>query len=218
NRYARQMGCSLEFIPVHKITEAQDWLNTGSADVLMSLISLTPANANKFALSSPVLSLPVGLIVKDHDRQQFQRWDDIRKIRNLRVAIVDTPVARNYLTNQLPNATPVFYQNRGELEEILASGLTNADAIGIFAEEGAAWTILYPQYTLVAPSPPVFAPVGYAVARGDADMLVSLNTWLLDARSEDTIDELYRYWMLGQVRETQPPRWSIIHDVLGWTD
>ena len=88
----------------------------------------------------------------------------------------------------------------------------------MFAEEGAAWTILYPQYTLVVPSPPVIAPVGYAVARDDPDLLVSLNTWLLTAHSDGTIDELYRYWMLGQVQETQPPRWSVIHNVLGWTD
>ena len=45
-----------------------------------------------------------------------------------------------------------------------------------------------------------------------------VNTWLLTARSDGTVDELYRYWMLGHVRETQPPRWSVIHDVLGWTD
>lgn len=33
-----------------------------------------------------------------------------------------------------------------------------------------------------------------------------------------TVDTLYRYWMLGRVKETQPSRWSIARDVLGWMD
>ena len=49
-------------------------------------------------------------------------------------------------------------------------------------------------------------------------MLFYLDTWLLSAKSDGTIDELYRYWMLGEVKNTQPPRWSIIRNVLGWID
>ena len=68
------------------------------------------------------------------------------------------------------------------------------------------------------PSPPLFLPGGYAVARGDTDTLLSLNIWLLNAKGNGTVDALYRYWMLGQVKETQPPRWSVVRNVLGWMD
>jgi hypothetical protein len=44
-----------------------------------------------------------------------------------------------------------------------------------------------------------------------------LTTWLLNAEGDGTIDELYGYWMLGEVKQTLPPRWSIIRDLLGWT-
>ena len=63
-----------------------------------------------------------------------------------------------------------------------------------------------------------FLPVGYAVARDDTDLLLYLDTWLLTAKANGTVDELYRYWMLGEVKQTQPPRWSVIRNVLGWTD
>jgi ABC-type amino acid transport substrate-binding protein len=57
-----------------------------------------------------------------------------------------------------------------------------------------------------------------AVARGDDDLLLLLDTWLLDAKSDGMMDELYNYWVLGEVKRTQPPRWSIVRDVLGWVD
>jgi hypothetical protein len=49
-------------------------------------------------------------------------------------------------------------------------------------------------------------------------MLLALDTWLLNAKGNGTVNTLYRYWMLGQVQETQPPRWSVVRDVLGWMD
>ena len=100
---------------------------------------------------------------------------------------------------------------------MLASGLPDADAILMAAEEGAAWTILRPQFHLVTPSPTLLFPIGYAVARGDSKLLLYFNTWLFNAESDGTIDELYRYWMLGEVKQTLPPRWSIVPNVLGWT-
>lgn len=59
-------------------------------------------------------------------------------------------------------------------------------------------------------------PVGYAVARGDNALLLYLDTWLLNAKLDGTVDALYHYWMLGQVKEVQPPRWSVIRNLLGW--
>ena len=60
--------------------------------------------------------------------------------------------------------------------------------------------------------------LGYAVAKSNADLLTFLDTWLLNARTGGTIDALYSYWMLGEVKKTQPPRWSVMRDVLGWGD
>jgi hypothetical protein len=58
------------------------------------------------------------------------------------------------------------------------------------AEEGAAWTILHPQFHLVAPAPTLLFPFGYAVARGDSQLLLYLNTWLLNTEGDGTIDGL----------------------------
>jgi ABC-type amino acid transport substrate-binding protein len=218
HRFARDLDVDIEFMPVRGDHEASIGVNAGYCDVLMSLQVITPQQTERFAMTSSVLNAPVSLIVPDHRRDEFQAWGDVRAIEGLRVAVSDVPVSWKHLAELLPNATAVVYQDKKEMDRILASGAKDVDAIAAFAQEGAAWTILYPNFSLVTPKPTLFTPVGYAVARHDTDMLLFLDTWLLNARTNGTIDELYRYWMLGEVKQTQPPRWSVIRDVLHWID
>ena len=82
---------------------------------------------------------------------------------------------------------------------MLASGLPDADAILMAAEEGLRGRFAS-QFHLVTPSPTLLFPFGYAVARGESKLLLYFNTWLLNAEGDGTIDELYRYWMLGEVK------------------
>jgi len=167
-------------------------------------------------MTSPVLKPPLGMVVPDHLRDQFQTWADIQKMKGIRIAVSDTPAVLSFLARQLPNGRAVVYRDKNELDHMLASGLPDTDAILLPSEEGAAWTILHPQFHLVTPSPPLFFPFGYAVARGNTELLLYLDTWLLDAEGDGSIDELYRYWMLGEVKNTLPPRWSIVRNLFGW--
>ena len=81
------------------------------------------------------------------------------------------------------------------------------------------WTLLHPEFSVVVPRPVAFFPFGYAVARGNDELLVTVNAWLGEEKAKGTVDALYQYWMLGQVARTEkPPRWSVIRDVLGWVD
>jgi ABC-type amino acid transport substrate-binding protein len=122
------------------------------------------------------------------------------------------------LHDLLPNATAVPFRNKEDVDQILAAGAPDVDAIATFAEEAAAWTLRHPEFSFVAPAPTFYIPSGYAVAHGNTDLLVYLDAWLLNVEVDGTVDELYRYWMLGQVKGTQPPRWSVIRNVLGWID
>jgi Na+/H+-dicarboxylate symporter/ABC-type amino acid transport substrate-binding protein len=218
HRFAHYINIPVEFWPFRHLTEAEERLKTGQCDVIMSLVPITPAVAEKLAMTAPVLNLPVGMVVKDHQRGSFQKWADIRAMAGLRVAVQDNPATPQFLARVLPNATSVLYQEKQKLDEMLAAGAPDIDSVLTTGEKGAAWTIRYPGFDLVSPSPALFLAAGYAVARGDTETLLALDTWLLNAKGNGTIDTLYRYWMLGQVQETQPPRWSIIRDVLGWMD
>jgi hypothetical protein len=79
--------------------------------------------------------------------------------------------------------------------------------------------MLYPEFAVVVPAgarrkfPLIFG------IRSDAPQLKRLlDTWIALQRTEGTIDELYRYWILGERPGAKQRRWSVAHDVLGWFD
>lgn len=218
HQFARQLALDLVFVPVPSIAEGTRRVNTRVCDVLMALMPIMPDLTQSVSMTSPVLRAAAGLIVPDHRRRAFRTWDAIGQIDGLRIAVSESPDVIRVLKRRLPNATPVIVPDRRKLDQLLSAGLPNADAVIVAAEKGAAWSILHPRFNLVAPTPPFFVAFGYAVGRGDSDLLLYLDTWLLNAAGDGTIDTLYRYWMLGQIAKTQPPRWSIIRDVLGWVD
>jgi hypothetical protein len=66
-----------------------------------------------------------------------------------------------------------------EQRRLLESGGEGIDGIFDMAEEAAAWTVLYPSFTLVVPKPTRFIPVAYAVAKGNDRLLAAVNAWLI---------------------------------------
>ncbi len=220
HRFARRLELPLEFLPAVSENNARDLLDHGVCDIYMRKLPVTLSRSRKFGLSSPVRKSSLGLIVKDYRRDEFQSWNDIRaQGKTLRLGVEDTPGNIAYLGSLLPDATIVPLQSMAQELALLASGAEDIDAIADMAEEGAAQTLLYPRFNLVVPKPTIFFPVAYAVARGNDDLLVSFNTWLLEEQAAGTVDDLYRHWMLGgAVKVVKPPRWSVIRDVLGWVD
>ena len=102
---------------------------------------------------------------------------------------------------------------------LLETGAEGVDAIADMSEEGAAWSVLYPAFSLVVPKPTVRFPAGYSVAHGNTRLLASVNGWLAAERATGTIDTLYSYWMLGgATKAKRSPRWSVIRNVLGWVE
>jgi ABC-type amino acid transport substrate-binding protein len=61
-------------------------------------------------------------------------------------------------------------------------------------------------------------PNSWAVAKGNEELLNVLDAWLLQLRLNNVIDDLYDYWIEGNIKQAQPTRWSVIRDVLQWTD
>jgi ABC-type amino acid transport substrate-binding protein len=87
----------------------------------------------------------------------------------------------------------------------------------MLAEAGAAWSILYPAYSVVVPQPgAIAAPVGVGMRRGDAELAGVVNDWLVIQRSAGTLRQVRDYWVLGHGAQKTRPRWSIRRDVLGW--
>jgi Na+/H+-dicarboxylate symporter/ABC-type amino acid transport substrate-binding protein len=222
HRFARSQNLPIEFLRVKTEPKAVELLNHGTCDILMSGLPISPDRAEEYLLTDPIYISSVSFIVKDNRRDEFQSWEDIRKRgASARIAILDLANARGLAKVLMPESTLVFYKNPEEIEKFLESGGPGpeVDAIAYMSENGAAWTLLYPNFSLVVPRPAVFLPTAYAVSAGNEKLVKTFNAWLLVEKTRGTVDQLYRYWMLGEAAEIQkPPRWSVIRNVLHWTD
>ena len=99
-------------------------------------------------------------------------------------------------------------------EEAFGSG-RRVNATALPAERGSAWTLLYPQYSVVVPEGTlVKVPLAYPVARHDEAFATFINTWIDLKRKDGTLDRLYKYWIVplaqgvhesGKVRANSAP-------------
>jgi ABC-type amino acid transport substrate-binding protein len=218
HRFAQHLSSRIEFLPVKSSADAAQRLDAGGCDLLMSLLPIAPETTLSFTLTQPVLEGAVGLLVEDWRRREFRTWRGIRAMDAPRIAVADAQAQLRFLSQLLPESEPVRFSENAELNALLAEQPPGFDALMMSAEEGAAWSIRFPSYTLVTPTPILIAPFGYAVAPGDAQLLAFFDAWLEAAGNAGIVDALYRYWMLGQIDATRPPRWSIARDLLGWLD
>jgi ABC-type amino acid transport substrate-binding protein len=218
HRFARQLDARLEFVPVASIRDAQQMIDDGRCDIFVSLTPIAPETTLDFDMTVSVMDSAIGLIVEDHRRRQFQQWDAVGELGEVQIGVLDTVASRRFLRRLLPEAKAVLIEDTAKLDAILAADTLPFDALLMTAEEGAAWTVRYPRYNLVPPSPILMASLAFPVRRDEDELVAFFNAWLLNAKADGTVDALYRYWMLGEVQKTQPPRWSIARDVLGWIE
>ncbi len=218
HRFARQLDARVEFLPAQSAADAARRLDAGGCDVFMSLLPIGPETTLSFTLTQPVLNGAVGLVVEDWRRRSFRTWRGIREQGELRIAVADERAQLQFLSQLLPEAEPMRFSDRAALNALLAEQPPAFDALLMPAEEGAAWSIRFPSFTLVTPTPVLLAPFAYAVAPEDDQLLAFFDAWLKAVQSAGIVDRLYRFWMLGEIDATRQPRWSVARDVLGWLD
>jgi ABC-type amino acid transport substrate-binding protein len=116
----------------------------------------------------------------------------------------------------VPNADFVPLESNREFFEIPAREI---DALVTSAEGGSAWTLLFPEYTVVIPDAHVIRqPLGYPVARGERELKDLLDHWIELKTKDGTIERAYDHWILGRQARPITPRWSVVRNVLGWVD
>ncbi|MEP5765889.1 MAG: cation:dicarboxylase symporter family transporter [Halieaceae bacterium] len=220
NHMASRRELTLTFLPTRNEQEAVAALNSGSCDILMRVLPVSAGRTQLFSLTTPVYKSTLGLVVRDFRRDEFSSWKKIRdQGEQLKLAVDSSAESQGMARSIVPKATLYPIGELGKELAILESEKLDVDAIADYAEEGAAHTLFHPQYTVVIPEPVVSVPVAYAVARGNDELLMAVNAWLVTEQAKGKIDALYDYWMLGGgVEQSAPPPWSIIRNVLGWVD
>ena len=93
------------------------------------------------------------------------------------------------------------------------------DAVVYSAEAGAAWTLIYPDFSVVVPgNAPVQLPMAYPLPRGDLEWTRFVSAWVDMNVKNRRVELLFNHWIGGGGAKPKEPRWSVIRDVLGWID
>ena len=217
--FANRLGVKLEFVPVsegfHETPEIiEQGLREGYCDLIGTPLPITPENAKILNLSAPVLNYTLAFLVEDRYKNKFSTWRGLQKIDSLQLGFVGRdPYYETKIKGLLPQANIVPIKT---IRQTLEEQESNLDAIAYVAESGAAWTLLYPDYSIAVPKPVVSIPMAYVLPNGEQELVNVFNAWLQLQQQEGTIKSLFDYWVQGKVKQVQPPRWSIIRNVLHW--
>ena len=215
HQLAGELGVELEFVPVDR-TKLFEELDGSRWDVIMSGFAVTTKRARLMTLSQAYMDETLAFIVKDHRRAEFRDWQSARKLGAVTIATMPFQEITARIRKLLPDAKvrtvdtiPEFFDELGD----------EVDAGVMTAERGSAWSLLYPEYSVVVPQPdPLKLPLVYVVAGGDQEMAAFLDTWIELKTKDGTLRELFDYWVLGKDAEEAEPRWSVARNVLGWVD
>ena len=215
HRLAAELGVGLEFRPVER-ARLPERLSDGYCDLVMGGVAVTTLRASALLFSSSYLDETLAFAVPDHSRTAFATWESIRALPHVTVAIPDVRYYRDMLRARLPRAE---IRVVGDLEKFFATWDPSVTAIAFPAERGSAWTLMYPQFSMVVPEPGVVRiPLAFPVARHDQAFASFISTWIDLKRKDGTIQAAYDYWVLGRESGQRQPRWSILRNVLHWID
>jgi Na+/H+-dicarboxylate symporter len=214
HQLARDLQVRVEFVPL-TADVMQAALERGACDLVMSGVVATPLRASAMRFSNPYLDETLAFLVPDHLREQYETWSSIRARGSITVDAPNLPYFMSVLRERLPEAKlePISLARDVVLQNL------KGEAVMLSAERASVITMLHPQFSVVVPAPDIIkVPLAYPVARRDGDFAAFLNMWIESKRRDGTIQALTEHWIYGKQAVARTPRWSIMRDVLHWTD
>jgi Na+/H+-dicarboxylate symporter len=210
---AEELGVKPRFVELEAKNLAPA-MASGVCDIIMSGVAVTPQREIETLFSHTYLDQTAAFVVLDHRRHEFSHWATLRSKHGLKIATPNIPHYVRLLRSLLPAAeiVPLDWDDRS------LDTTAPYDGFALLAEQGAALTLLNPQFTVVVPLPdPVKIPTAYPLASRDLRWAETVNSWIELRQKDGTLDRLYRHWILGQSAQVKKRRWSILEDVLGYS-
>ncbi|WP_448549903.1 cation:dicarboxylate symporter family transporter [Thalassotalea fusca] len=194
NQLAIDLGVSIEFVRIFH-TQAAPLLANGYLDIT-SGIPVIPDNMTKYTMTIPYSKQTVAFIVKDFRRNEFLEWSKITDNEKLTIGIPETFFYKTAVTRAF---------QKGKAWEISTPRLffkeeyQHIDGMLFGAAAASAWTLLYPDYTVVVPRP-ALEPLSMAfpIAKNDQEFELFMRNWITMKQQSGTIDKLFNYWIAGK--------------------
>ncbi len=214
---AADLGVRLEFVPVDPNNFDRQLL-TGEVDLVPS-VRYTHHWLTRVHMSRPYMDGTMGLLVRDSRRGEFADPLAIAAHESLLIGIPgDADLYEDYVRELLGRA-PYTLVELGSWQRYFDGLHGELDAVAGMAEIATAWSLVYPEYSVVIPRGPLIRrPLAYAMALDAGDLARFVDEWVQLQQSRGNVQRAYDYWILGKGAEERVPRWSLARDVMGWID
>lgn len=204
----------IEFVPGTGDNLAEP-LNHGYCDIAMSAVLVTSERLNEVKFTDPYISVHMAFVVPDYRKKEFLKLDDVRRMNNLRIAVLNHTALVGVAHKMFPKAKIVLVDS---WEDFFTK--SSADALLTTSEEGYVMIRQHPLFNVAIFEPNGYFPMLYAypVAKNSSDTFIMLlNYWLKMEKDYGGLDDKYNYWVLGNSPGVVEPRWSVVRNVLNWT-
>lgn len=200
---ANKLGVRLELVRLDK-AQAAAALEDGRIDIYAGALVITTRRALEWQFSHPYLVEHVGFIVPDYRRKAFTTVESIRNEEGLRIGVLGVLKDSLYaplIHDEFPDATIVSVASPRDF----LTGKVELDAMMYTAESGSAWTLIYPDYSVVVPRGlDTRLPIGLVLPRGQEEFVDFMNLWIQVARTRGLMDALQEYWVYGRMQQGKP--------------
>ncbi|MBL4822951.1 MAG: cation:dicarboxylase symporter family transporter [Colwellia sp.] len=194
NLLANDLGVSIEFVLIFH-QQAQKLLSSGYLDMTTG-VPVLPNNMKEFTLTVPYSSQSIAFIVKDERRSEFTDWKTIFNNEELIISIPELYYNENLIKRYFKHnkvweiSTPRLY---------FKEKYQHIDAMLFGAPTASAWTLLHPEYTVVAPKPaqPPLA-MAFAINSEDKAFELFMRSWIQMKIQNKDIARLFDYWIAGK--------------------
>ncbi|QDU58612.1 cation:dicarboxylate symporter family transporter [Aeoliella mucimassa] len=210
---ADELGVEAVYYPYDKLAMVEGLNGNRRYDMLVGGLFATTRRVEAMRFSDPYLDLHLSLIVPDYRKQEFTSLHQLRSDRHLRIGVLERPYFGARIQQIAPDAEIVLLDSPRPFFE----GEQKLDALVMSAEAGSAWTLLYPDYTVVVPSDAeLTVSVGYPMPLQGTHLENVVSHWIDLKQKDGTIDGLYAHWIEGKSAEDRGPRWNVMTNVLGY--
>lgn len=206
-RLAEDLGVQLELIPFHAETLSEQ-LAQDHFDLALSGLTESLERSSTMLMTDPYMVVSLALVVRDFERKDYESEPLVKQRSPLRLGVVRGSYFEKRIRIHFPEAELVVLDSPRPFFE---DSTLRLDALVLHAESGAAWTLLYPAYTVINPlRHKDSAPLAIAVAGFDVVLEDTLNTWIRLLRMDGTLDRLVDHWILGRDLREKPRRWNLL--------
>ncbi|MFV1973258.1 MAG: cation:dicarboxylate symporter family transporter [Thiohalobacterales bacterium] len=194
---AQGLGVGLELVKLDE-QQAGAALNEGRIDVFAGALIATTKRARKWTLSNPYFYQHIGFLVPDYRRSGFSSLEKINNQGPLRIgvlSVLEKPLYGPLIKRYFENIEVVSLDSPRDY----LTGKVDIDAMVFPAESGSAWTLIYPEYSMVVPQGmSEKVALTLVIPHNQPDFRNYLNLFIEVMETKGELDILKDYWVYGR--------------------